>query len=130
MEIKTAEIKARIDKHAIAVLEKERARVEDQLLKARSINYKVSKLEVLAHKLRHVPTFIGGAAAIGSGICIKTGHIVEGIILGGLSTVLTPARIFLEQQTKYGQKGQFEKRHWLELLRDLINAIINHFKKG
>ena len=130
MEIKTAEIKARIDKHAIAALEKERARIEDELLKVKSIHYETTRLERLQHKFRHIPTVIGGAAAIGSGVCFKVGELTWGIILAGVSTLLTPARTLIEQQTKYGAKGQFDKKHWLELLRDLINAIINHFKKG
>ena len=124
--IRTFDIPIRdsVEKH----LEKQKLKAETKLEAIKLPEYKPSRLEKLQHKLRHVPTVLGGLAGIGAGIAVKTGQIGWALILGGVSAVLTPFRIVAEQQTKYGDKGKFEKKDWLQILIDILNLILKRMK--
>jgi hypothetical protein len=104
-------------------------KAQKQLDEIKLPEYKVTKAEKLQHKLRHVPTAVGAVSMALGAALLKTGQVAWGTIALTVGGLLTPVRTVLETQTKYGEKGTYVRKDWLQMIIDFLKFIIGVIKK-
>ena len=112
----------------VKLLEDQKKIHTKELKKISLPEYKLTFSEKLQHKFRNFPKILGGGMVTAGTSLVVAGEYVIGIPIAIIGGMIGGARLALEKQTKYGEKGEFAKKDWKQLIIDFLTFIINKLK--